>query len=402
MAAIIHQIVYKIISIFMAISIMFGGTGGFIKSDSSKWNTNYRYVFVHGLSGWGSYDSVNKIMPYWGMFGGDLMEYLHDKGFDCYAASVSPSASAWDRACELYAQLTGTMVDYGKEHSERCGHSRYGTDYTNNALIEAFSEKDKINLLGHSFGGATVRLFASIMENGSESEINATDENELSDFFKGGKGDWIYSITTLAAPHNGTTAYSVGENDSEKQESDSAESNNIKTKFEGLLSGLISSATGGKEDGRVDSDYASYDMYIDNALALNDKILTLKNTYYFSFACCSTYEDENGNHVPYDKKTEALFRNSSREMGQYTGVTQNGYVIDESWKMNDGLVNTKSALYPIGAPNAQFDENNITPGTWNVMPIYDGDHMSLQGGLTKTNDVKPFYTDLLSMINSIK
>ncbi|MCM1365211.1 MAG: hypothetical protein NC122_08755 [Faecalibacterium sp.] len=398
MTAIIHQIIYKIVSIIMAISVLFGGSGGCIKADNSNWNTNYKYVFVHGLSGWGSYDSVNKIMPYWGMFGGDLMEYLNDKGFDCYAASVAPSASAWDRACELYAQLTGNVVDYGKEHSERCGHNRYGTDYTGRALIDSFSSEDKINLLGHSFGGATVRLFASIMENGSESEINATAESELSDFFKGGKGDWIYSVTTLAAPHNGTTAYSVGD----EEESVDSEDDGMKGKVEGFLSKIMSSATGSKTDDRIDSDYASYDMYIDNALALNEDISTLKNTYYFSYSCCATYEDENENQVPYENKMESLFRSSSRKMGQYTGTTANGYVIDESWQMNDGLVNTKSALYPLGAEHVEFDENNILPGVWNVMPIYDGDHMSLQGGLTKTNDVKPFYTDLLGMINSIK
>ena len=32
------------------------------------------YIFVHGLSGWGSYDKSYKRMPYWGMFCGDLMD----------------------------------------------------------------------------------------------------------------------------------------------------------------------------------------------------------------------------------------------------------------------------------------------------------------------------------------
>ena len=65
------------------------------------------YVFVHGLAGWGSYDERYRRMPYLGMRGGDLMAFLREKGFDCHAASVAPSGSAWDRACELYAQLAG-------------------------------------------------------------------------------------------------------------------------------------------------------------------------------------------------------------------------------------------------------------------------------------------------------
>ena len=73
--------------------------------------SNLRYIFVHGLSGWGSYDEKYKKTPYWGMRSGDLIALLREKGFDCYAASVDPHGSAWDRACELYAQLSGTRVD---------------------------------------------------------------------------------------------------------------------------------------------------------------------------------------------------------------------------------------------------------------------------------------------------
>ena len=38
------------------------------------------FVFVHGLSGWGSYDDAYRRMPYWGMRGGDLMAYLREQG----------------------------------------------------------------------------------------------------------------------------------------------------------------------------------------------------------------------------------------------------------------------------------------------------------------------------------
>ena len=156
MAAIFNNIFYKIISFFVSVAMLFGYSGDCLKADSTQWPPPAKYVFVHGLSGWGSYDDVYKVMPYWGMFGGDLMEYLNDKGFDCYAASVSPSSSAWDRACELYAQLTGNVVDYGKAHSEKYGHERYGEDFTGRALIDSFSSEDKINLLGHSFGGRVI------------------------------------------------------------------------------------------------------------------------------------------------------------------------------------------------------------------------------------------------------
>ena len=89
-----------------------------------------QFVFVHGLSGWGSYDERYRRMSYWGMRGGDLMAALRGEGYDCYAASVAPTGSAWDRACELYAQIAGTRTDYGAAHSGRFRHERYGPDFT--------------------------------------------------------------------------------------------------------------------------------------------------------------------------------------------------------------------------------------------------------------------------------
>ena len=38
-----------------------------------------QFIFVHGLSGWGRYDSRYSRMPYWGMRGGDLLAFLREK-----------------------------------------------------------------------------------------------------------------------------------------------------------------------------------------------------------------------------------------------------------------------------------------------------------------------------------
>ncbi len=331
--------------------------------DSDKWQTNYPYVFVHGLMGWGQYDAHYKIMPYWGMFGGELMTKLNAKGYSCHPASVAGTASAWDRACELYAQLTGTVTDYGKAHSERCGHERYGKDFTSNALIEKWDEENKINLLGHSFGGATIRVFASLMAVGSEEEIKATEPDDISPFFTGGKESYIYSLTSLAAPHNGTTAY---------------------------------------ESSDTNTDSAAYDMYIDNALALNSTLYTSPSTYYFSIPCSATNKNADGTYSADKKIMEIIFRSSADEIGKITGTTAGGYVFDETWQENDGLVNTLSAMAPSSAPSAPFDADNITKGVWNIMPTYRGDHMSLQGGFFKTNtDVERLYTEHLDMINAL-
>ena len=251
-----------------------------VEVDDSKFNTEYANVFVHGLAGWGSYEWYDDFMPYWGMFGGDLMQYLNARGFECYSASVDPTGSAWDRACELYAQLTGTVTDYGEEHSKRCRHARYGEDFSSDPLIDEWSAEEKINLLGHSFGGATVRLLAELMANGSEAERKASGD-DVSDLFTGGKGDWIYSVTALAAPHNGTTAYLIRE----------AILKDINaTAEERAVIAMLTVATAPHLD-RALSDSAEYDMDIDHAMAMNKNISTLENVYYFSYPCSVTKQN---------------------------------------------------------------------------------------------------------------
>ena len=360
------------------------------KVNKTEWKSNYTYVFCHGLSGWGSYDKQNKYLKYWGMRTGDLLEYLNSQGFDCVSASVAPHGSAWDRACELYAQLSGSVVDYGKEHSQRCSHERFGTDYSKKPLIEKWDSENKINLIGHSFGGATVRLMCELLANGSEAEINATDENDISPLFTGGKADYINSITALASPHNGTTAYDI---DHEEEAG---------SKTQNWLSSIMANANNPESDGRADFDFANYDMFIDNALELNGRIETLENVYYFSYPCNSSIKQEDGTYIPDEDKTEAMFVRSSILMGKLTETTPKGFVVDESWFMNDGLVNTVSARAPFDAPQKEYEEGRVERGIWNIMPVYDGDHMSLQGGFTIKNDVKEFYLKHLEIINSLE
>ena len=131
----------KIISFFLAIVMYLLPQLNLPKADvdPATFQSNYTNVFVHGLGGWGEESFYYKVMPYWGMFGGDLMQYLNDKGFHAVCASVSPRGSAWDRACELYAELAGTRVDYGKAHSERYSHGRFGPDFTGRPLIPDFA-----------------------------------------------------------------------------------------------------------------------------------------------------------------------------------------------------------------------------------------------------------------------
>ena len=357
--------------------------------------SNRKYIFVHGLSGWGSYDEKYKEKPYWGMKGGDLTAFLREKGFDSYAASVAPFGSAWDRACELYAQLSGTRVDYGKHHSQRYKHDRFGKDFSGCPLIDRWDENTQLVLIGHSFGGATIRLFTEILYNGAKDEIENTDADDLSPFFLGGSKIRIHSIVAIASPLNGTTAYDM-------MEDKSFDPDGVKAPlWSKILAKILVKSLVPEKDGRDERDYAGYDMHVDRAAEMNRHLTTFPDIYYFSLPCSATNDAGNGTHRPQRDIMDRFFVRRSIQIGCYSGTTKGGTVIDDAWHENDGLVNTISAKAPFGQPQQQLDMNNIRPGVWNVCPVYRGDHMMVHGGLTKKTDVKDMYLKMLTMIDGL-
>ena len=355
-------------------------------------NMKLKYVFIHGTAGWGSYDERYEKMPYWGMRGGDLISYLNEKGFDSYAASVSPFGTAWNRACELYAQIYGKIVDYGSCHSKAFGHERFGKDYTECPLIRDLTDDTKLVLIGHSFGGTTARMFAELMAHGDEDERAAAGEDDLSPLFRGGMEDRIHAVAALASALNGNSVFDMlADPDFDLK---SVKVPWWSRRFGKMMSDNLQVPT----DGRDARDCGDYDMQIDQALLLNRRMSTLPNVYYFSVPCAFTRK-RGDSYVP-EKGMEPFFVMRSFQMGQYTGVTKGGTRIDQRWKKNDGRVNTISEVSPFGAPRKRLDPDNLKPGIWNVFPVYKGDHMSLQGGLLHKKDIRSFYTDMLTMICS--
>ena len=401
-------------------------------------------VFVHGLFGWGQRDKIFRIMPYWGMTTGSLPDYLATQGYETYAASVGPLSSAWDRACELYAQLVGARTDYGVKHAQDFGHERYGIDYET-PLFDGWGTERAVNLVGHSFGGATTRLFLEILTNGCPEEVAAAKAAgvEPSPFFLGGKGGWVHSLTAIAAPHNGTTFI---------------ESNSDFTKFAADLTTAAAKALGlsslkGVYDFQLDqfgirkddnetfsqaldrvlrSDFLSHndnaflDLTIDKSLEINKGIEIQPNVYYFSYAGDQTSTDPlTGNHYPTVSAIPsngmcALMMPGSVNIGKYYDkYTAGGIYIDQSWLPNDGLVNTVSALYPTTTDKntteclkrdgtqgwVNYDGySNIAfqPGIWYVMPVTRADHMQFVGGIANKSIIEThlFYRNLMDDIYS--
>lgn len=353
------------------------------------------YIFCHGLNGSGQYDKTYEKKPYWGASSGDVVAKLRDQGFDAYAASVAPQGSAWDRACELYAQLAGTRTDYGVAHSREYKHERFGRDFTGDALIPTWDEDTRLVLIGHSFGGVTVRLLAELLANGSEDERAATPEGSTSKLFLGGMGERVHAIVTIAAPSNGTVAYDMA-----RDPSFDAKRVKVPLKYR-LMDRLVKAKTRIKTDGRDARDWANYDMLLDNAQALNKKISVLPHAYYLSVACDATMPGKDGVRVPDPSLMEPLFFKSATLMGCYSGTTKAGCVVDDAWHANDGLVNTISARAPFDDPQQPLDREHVQKGVWNVMPDVRANHSFFQGGFVMKQDPFPYFADLMDLLSSL-
>ena len=128
---------------------------------------NYPFVLIHGYLCWGNEDRINDVCPTYGMWNGSAKTTLQDAGYIADTPSVGPFTGMWDRACELYAFIKGGTVDYGKVHSERIGHDRFGKTYPgfvpNWGELDEAGKIQKVNLIGHSFGGPTVRTLIHLL-----------------------------------------------------------------------------------------------------------------------------------------------------------------------------------------------------------------------------------------------
>lgn len=373
----------------------------------------YPIIFVHGMFGWGADEGINSKAPYWGGTTGDLVEFLHENDVESYAASVGPVSSAWDRACELYARLTGTRVDYGVAHSNKNKHRRFGRTYTE-PLFEGWCSEKKIHLVGHSFGGNSVRVFAYLLTYGSAEERAATKPEELSPLFEGGHEDLLHTVITLCSPHNGTTAFATAEKFKLIPIMEQVVYNYIgvagRTKFSGKqvdfhMEQYGLSDTPGEKDAypisraikkiRKGKDSIAYDMSPEGASSFNGEIKISPNLYYFSYAFNAVQKNKRGLFVPKDTDFPVLTATSTLILF-YNLISKSSKEFNHV--ANDGLVNIESALHPANEPFTDYDENNINKGIWNVMPVRKGDHGTAIGLLADKKETRDFYLEIIDII----
>lgn len=372
--------------------------------------TEYPLVFVHGMFGWGQNEGINKKAPYWGATTGSITDYLSDGGVECYAASVGPMSSAWDQACELYAQLTGTTVDYGEAHSRKYGHKRFGRTY-NAPLFPDWSKEKKVHLIGHSFGGNSSRMLAHLLANGAPEEIEVSG-NDVSPLFLGDKEQLICSVTAICSPLNGTQAY------------ESAKKHKLLSPLK-FLAYNYAGIVGRRQFGQKFADFhleqfgltntpgfndrepfikavktlfntndcIAYDMYAQGSKELNEKISISPSVYYFSYPFNAVDSLKNKpTHTDFVlmKATSSLMLHDSKKSGKNTVG-------------NDGLVDVESARHPETEPFVEFKNGDgLKAGVWNVMPVSVGDHGTPIGLFADKDSTHKFYLEHISILKKIE
>ncbi|CAM2066999.1 Secreted lipase [Sulfidibacter corallicola] len=391
-------------------------------SVSTKTGNDHPIVLVHGFIGWGRDELLG--FKYWGGFH-DWQEELEDRGHQVHTVAVGPVSSNWDRACEMYAQLVGGRVDYGAHHAWVHGHDRFGRDY-GRGLFEDWGDLDqaghprKIHILAHSQGGQTARILIHLLKYGAGEEID--EETANNSLFHGGRDNWVDSLTTLSAPHDGTSL---------------ATGVNTFLPFAKNLIAVIAAMSGlandallydfkldqwglRREDGEPFKDYcdrvwassvwdpdvkdiSAWDLSPDGAKEINERYETVDEVYYFSYATEATFRGFfTGHHYP-----ELTMFLPFHAFGLFMGAYRRGgnayeVEITSAWFRNDGIVNTISMDGPTLGHDAVIRGWDGTPrrGQWTYLGLLESwDHFDVIG--TGERPARGFVRDLAGFLNAL-
>ncbi len=358
-------------------------SGGFLKAANTA-----PIVLVHGFIGWGPEEMGQ--YRYWGGTE-DLAQALRDSGFTVYVVSVGPVSSNWDRAVEVYTQIKGGQVDYGKQHSETFGLIQKPEGKSYPGLYPEWDADHPVHLIGHSMGGQTVRMLDYLLTHViyADEENNIPEESPLLGEVHQG---WIKSITTLATPHDGTTL------------------SDIVTRTIPFLQYVLGLAA------VVGSDYynfdleqwgfqrqhnepwidyfqrmrehpawktkniSAWDLSVEGAREMNTLVQADPEVYYFSFTFQAThYDSATGTEIP-DDDMNIILRMRARIIGSEVAYFADGTATDSTWFPNDGVVNTRSQRGPTTGlngpdPIAEYREGEpLLQGQWYTIGPLRMDH----------------------------
>lgn len=396
---------------------------------------NYPTIFEHGFVGWGEQDGIYKWAPYLGFFHGSLMEEMRKRGYEVYQPSTSGWQSAWDRCCELWAIINGGTVDYGKVHSEKYGHARYGRTYEK-GLIEDWGQPgdhEKINFVGHSFGGPTALVLESLLTYGAQEEIDGTPADELSDLFKGGHGDWLHSVTTLSGVNNGSNFASwlhtlgvilvddivlcsvtmLGNSKfNDYYDANMDQWGVMDDPAKRTKTGLRNPFAAWKEIRRYDKnpnlDSIGHEMQVESMFLMNSLLKMDEKAYHFARRALGSEPKGDGERQQMRKDATTIAKIAGVITCNWRGlhletIPQFNYEHKRDMK-NDGLVTVIGQSAPVDKPYTDWaPDKEIEKGIWYNMPVEgDKDHISWMGIGQKKDVYFNYYEEMLDGFRRLK
>lgn len=313
-------------------------------------------IFVHGIFGWGSNELGGA--PYWGYA---LNQFTNP--FKVHEASCGPVSSFHDRACEVFAQIRGSKVDYGELHSKEQVHARYSDDYTGQSFAPDWSEDNPIILIAHSAGAHTCLKLQKLLEE---------------DYWGcGSNAKWIEAVVCISGVLNGSTLpymlgcdkttgllteplgnfignaiqiFAMASGHTGEQIYDFDLDQWIGA-YKGNLHGLITALE--RSQFAKGKDNLAFDLTLQGCLEANKAFTACKDTYYFSIVTEQTTQGWfTPKHFP-----DLLMNPALAATASYQGFIVdfdnppipgwgNGDLNIDKWRENDGTVSSISQRYP--------------------------------------------------------
>ena len=355
---------------------------------------NYPIVLIHGFLGWGPNEMGN--YNYWGG-DSDVCSLLRNEGYKVFEVSVGPISSNWDRAIEVFYQLKGGQVDYGRGHSKKYNIIQKPKTKFYDGLYPQWDKNNPVHIIGHSMGGQTARVLNYMLNN-----IIFVDSlkkyKESSKLLGEVNNNWIHSISTISTPHDGITLvdhlnknfpfiqYFIGvagvigtdfyNFDLEQWGFSRTENESWSHYVERIRNHKVWNS----------KNISSWDLSLLGAKEINNYAVADKNVYYFSVSTSITEKNiKNDWHSP-KKGSALLIQARAKIIGKRVGYWGDGSETDSSWYENDGLVNTISMSGPKTGDNGpdlivEFSEetSRFVPGQWYSIGPLRIDHWNIIG-----------------------
>lgn len=396
----------------------------------------YPVILVPGVLGYGEDTLTHKVFPYFGLTSTSYEKVIKSMGMECHTPTFELLSSTWDRACELFAQLVGGTVDYGKAHSEKFGHARYGETYKT-AMLPNWGQTDengqliKITLIAHGYGAPVARLLIDLLTNGCAEETAATAGEYVSPLFTGGYGHLVHCLVTIAGVNDGISLFEALEGrftGAKKLLAKGAVAFDELKEYAGYVDpytrngGMKLSQHGvsatlepveGKKIGKLVFDEDAIAKYLwkeDNVFydigpigmaKLNNKLHAHDNIYYLCIAGEVTTNILNKVTVP--KLSAGITLPTAALISTFENYLPEAPVVTSNSHSNDGIVNTEAAFPPINEEATAFKSaDRCNPGIWYQLPVENRNHFSFMGLLVRPDKYRNEIYDLMKIICNLE